>query len=45
MVRNDPPVWFVPTPDIIQRPLCASYTFDDEKVVLLSLWVSEDDDF
>jgi len=40
-VRDDPPLWFVPTPDIIQQPLCASYTFDDDRIILISLWISE----
>ena len=40
-VRDDPPVWFAAMPDIIESPLAVSYTFDDEKVILLSIWISE----
>jgi hypothetical protein len=40
-VQEYPPVWFVAMPDIIESPLAMSYTFDDEKVILLSIWISE----
>ncbi len=38
---DDPSIWFIPTPDILEIPMGISYTFDDDQVVLLSIWVSK----
>jgi hypothetical protein len=39
-ISENPPRWFVPMPDVIKRPLGIVYTFDDDRVVLLSIWIS-----
>ena len=39
-LREDAPVWFVPLPDLIERPLGITYTFNDGCVTLLSIWIS-----
>lgn len=40
-IQHDPPVWFVGMPDIVAKPIGVSYTFDDDRVVLLSIWIDD----
>ena len=37
---EDPRRWFVAMPDVIERAFGILYTFDDTRVVLLSIWIS-----
>ena len=39
-VREIPPQWFIPLPDIAPSPLGISYIFDETEVRLLSIWIS-----
>ena len=39
-LRKDAPVWFMPLPDLIERPLGITYTFNDECIILLSIWIA-----
>lgn len=38
-VSSDPPVWFVGAPDVFPATIGVSYTFDEERVILMSLWI------
>lgn len=35
--NSDPPVWFVPAPDLFDLPYVMYYTFDQKKVFMLSI--------
>jgi hypothetical protein len=39
-IREIPPTWFVPLPDVAEQPLGISYVFDETRVKLLSIWIS-----
>ena len=39
-VQEFPALWFVPLPDVAQRPLGISYVFDETHVLLLSIWIA-----
>lgn len=41
-IRENPDLWLVGMPDILPEPLCISYTFDERRVILLSIWISEE---
>lgn len=38
-VGANPPVWLVSLPDVFEKSLGVSYTFDESTVCLLSLWI------
>jgi hypothetical protein len=38
-LQEDPPLWFVPLPDLAERALGITYTFNANRVVLLSIWI------
>ena len=39
-LEGNPPRWFVAMPDIAERPLGIVYTFDDERLLMLGIWIS-----
>ncbi len=40
MIRENPALWFVPMPDFTERPFGVTYNFDDDIVILTSIWIA-----